>query len=560
MVAAEAEATATAEKATTEHIFREPSPAFSELICTWHGRDQETEHVKPYFARIGKQVVAGAANGGSGGDIISSRKINYENDNTNRRASAADADNNYVMLSPEVAKAVLFGKDNNNKDDGLLLSPSEVQKKSLIDKSDSQGGGDKQTTNKMECASLLPPAPMLAMKELGKLKKIDNGTTKTTAAIKPNNNTERASTGNLNIVGANRQLSATWTNLLQTTKQLVVAKRKFKQKKAKLHNICAEKLRDDVDGDEFAPPVHEKSTNDKNLISRAMTNGTHFVFNDLRNDVLDTLTDAFEKIEYDDGETIIKQGDKGDYFYVIKHGEVDFFVDNTKVGTAKKGHSFGELALLYTCRRAATAKAAASAAATTKSSIPSESKSSKTILFRVDQKCFRHILKDQMKKAKRRKLKLLHNIKPFKELEKSDLKVLAAAMEPKIIEKDEVVCTAGEPSSLFIVVQEGELEFVTQSAPSGDDKDYENKNDRKLGPGDYFGENQLSRSSDIPAEGTVTAITRVLAFTIDREVFDKDFGGLKRLKVKASDKRKLVSRASSNQFVDSVLFRAFSNV
>ena len=44
---------------------------------------------------------------------------------------------------------------------------------------------------------------------------------------------------------------------------------------------------------------------------------------------------------------IIRQGDIGDYFYVVEQGEIGFYVDGNLVGSCKKGACFGELALLY---------------------------------------------------------------------------------------------------------------------------------------------------------------------------------------------------------------------
>jgi cAMP-dependent protein kinase regulator len=312
-----------------------------------------------------------------------------------------------------------------------------------------------------------------------------------------------------------RQVSQRWSSLLRTSNAVAVAKRKFAPKKTKLNNLWADKLDDD---EPFHPPVFEKNAADKALVREAMKH--NFVFDTSDPLVLDRLADAMELVEFAAGETIIQQGDKGDYFYAITEGEVDFFVDQVRVGSAPAGRSFGELALLYTCHRAATAKASTTIG------------NGKTTLYRMDQKSFRHILKDQMKHSRRDKLQLLHKIKPFRDLEKSDLKVLAAAMEPIIFEKGDVVWMKGDPSPRFCAVQEGELAFTNITIGNRECKD------KKLGPGDYFGEQTLGNRD--PAEGTVTALTRVLAFCIDRQTFDRDFGGLKRLVDKSIDKRRLV--------------------
>ena len=46
-------------------------------------------------------------------------------------------------------------------------------------------------------------------------------------------------------------------------------------------------------------------------------------------------------------EIIIKQGEEGDYFYVIEHGLFEIFVNSQLVLEVGNGGSFGELALMY---------------------------------------------------------------------------------------------------------------------------------------------------------------------------------------------------------------------
>jgi hypothetical protein len=56
-------------------------------------------------------------------------------------------------------------------------------------------------------------------------------------------------------------------------------------------------------------------------------------------------------------ETVIKQGDEGDNFYVVDEGVFEIFVKEKKVVEVGTGGSFGELALMYNTPRAATVKA-----------------------------------------------------------------------------------------------------------------------------------------------------------------------------------------------------------
>jgi signal-transduction protein with cAMP-binding, CBS, and nucleotidyltransferase domain len=57
------------------------------------------------------------------------------------------------------------------------------------------------------------------------------------------------------------------------------------------------------------------------------------------------------------GVTIFDQGSLGNFFYIIKEGEVELFINQNHIKTLIKGESFGELALLHGASRSGTIKA-----------------------------------------------------------------------------------------------------------------------------------------------------------------------------------------------------------
>ncbi|CAO3617742.1 unnamed protein product [Cunninghamella blakesleeana] len=74
------------------------------------------------------------------------------------------------------------------------------------------------------------------------------------------------------------------------------------------------------------------------------------------------IADALESVYFDDGETVINQGDVGDQFYIIESGEAVFYKSGDdgvqkEVNQCGRGSYFGELALLNDSPRAATVKA-----------------------------------------------------------------------------------------------------------------------------------------------------------------------------------------------------------
>lgn len=73
------------------------------------------------------------------------------------------------------------------------------------------------------------------------------------------------------------------------------------------------------------------------------------------------------------GETIIKQGEEGDEFYLLDKGQVDIIVGDNKVAQLGSGSYFGEIALLEKCKRTASVVASA-----------------KSSLFSLEQQDFEH--------------------------------------------------------------------------------------------------------------------------------------------------------------------------
>ncbi len=75
---------------------------------------------------------------------------------------------------------------------------------------------------------------------------------------------------------------------------------------------------------------------------------------------LDQLIHAMDKRPFKRGETIIKQGDHGETFYILGSGSVlvyrksGFFGRNRQVATLKKEAFFGEMALIDDIERTAT--------------------------------------------------------------------------------------------------------------------------------------------------------------------------------------------------------------
>jgi hypothetical protein len=73
--------------------------------------------------------------------------------------------------------------------------------------------------------------------------------------------------------------------------------------------------------------------------------------------VLEQLADRLAEVRAPAGEEIIRQGDRGDRFYVIEDGTVEVAVDGGPPRELGRGESFGEIALLRDVPRTATVTA-----------------------------------------------------------------------------------------------------------------------------------------------------------------------------------------------------------
>ena len=77
----------------------------------------------------------------------------------------------------------------------------------------------------------------------------------------------------------------------------------------------------------------------------------------LKMDELDKLMEALKKRTCPAGNTIIKQGEPGDAFYMILTGTVEVSDKSKRLATRHAGEYFGESALVSDLPRAATVKA-----------------------------------------------------------------------------------------------------------------------------------------------------------------------------------------------------------
>ena len=121
---------------------------------------------------------------------------------------------------------------------------------------------------------------------------------------------------------------------------------------------------------EFVPPIYPKNKTELDAILALLRNS--FLTKNLNHKELKIIADAMFLKQYKAGEVIIRYGEIGSEYYVLKSGSIDVVVykEGTKptdseldskilrTKTLPAGVGFGELALLYNDKRTATVRAA----------------------------------------------------------------------------------------------------------------------------------------------------------------------------------------------------------
>lgn len=265
----------------------------------------------------------------------------------------------------------------------------------------------------------------------------------------------------------------------------------------------------------FEAPSYPKTQQQTVLIREAAA--SNFLFEDLNDSARNMIIEAMDPIEVPKGIEIITQGETGDYFYVIERGSVAFFVNDARVGEASSGDSFGELALMYDCPRAATCTA--------------ESKSVK--LWRVDQTLFKQILASSKMKEVSNDIGILKKVSFLKDLDSRYLNTIAHALTRKEYSAGHQIVKKGETGHTFYIIQSGKVKVSEIGLGESQFDDIE------LSSGEFFGERALI-TGDVRA-ANITALTDIVLMEMDGFDFKELLGPVEDLMTESRKKEYLVS-------------------
>ncbi|KAK7695531.1 hypothetical protein QCA50_000167 [Cerrena zonata] len=308
---------------------------------------------------------------------------------------------------------------------------------------------------------------------------------------------------------------------------------------ARRTSVSAESIHVDSDVDEPLPRF-EKTPEQLRRIRASIA--SNFIFRDLDEEQEQGVLMAMQEIHVGSNDVVIRQGDVGEYFYVVEQGLLHCYIRpepvfnfngqqhsnspekflapgyhpeyGKKVAECKEGSSFGELALMYGHPRAATVMAI-----------------QPSTLWSLDRITFRTII---LKAAHRRRTmyeQFLTSVPLLTSLGPEERSKIADALVSRVYSDGEAVVRQGEMGDTFFFVEDGEA-IVTKrfEDDNGQVREFKAGHLRK---GDYFGELSLLHME--PRAATVSAlvredptISRLKVAALDAHAFTRLLGPLGR--------------------------------
>nr|XP_046148088.1 cGMP-dependent protein kinase 1-like isoform X3 [Oncorhynchus gorbuscha]XP_046148089.1 cGMP-dependent protein kinase 1-like isoform X3 [Oncorhynchus gorbuscha]XP_046148090.1 cGMP-dependent protein kinase 1-like isoform X3 [Oncorhynchus gorbuscha]XP_046148091.1 cGMP-dependent protein kinase 1-like isoform X3 [Oncorhynchus gorbuscha]XP_046148093.1 cGMP-dependent protein kinase 1-like isoform X3 [Oncorhynchus gorbuscha]XP_046148094.1 cGMP-dependent protein kinase 1-like isoform X3 [Oncorhynchu len=237
----------------------------------------------------------------------------------------------------------------------------------------------------------------------------------------------------------------------------------------------------------------KKTVSETSLIIKAIQKNDFL--SRLDDEQITMMVELLVAIDFKPGNDVIKEGTEGDSMYIVAAGELLVSQADCNLRTLTCGDVFGELAILYNCKRTATVKA-------------------KTVvrLWFMERQMYRTIMTNKSKKKREQLMGFLKTSRTLKALNDSQLSKIIDSMEEVKYQNNDVIVREGAEGNTFYIILKGEVK-VTKKL-NGQEKQI-----RKMGKGEHFGELALIR--EILRTATCTAVGPVTCISIDKEVFEE---------------------------------------
>ncbi|XP_052007262.1 cGMP-dependent protein kinase 2 [Xyrauchen texanus] len=208
----------------------------------------------------------------------------------------------------------------------------------------------------------------------------------------------------------------------------------------------------------------------------------------------------YEKI-YAAEQLVIKEGEPGNYLYVLAEGLLEVIQNGKLLGQMRPGTAFGELAILYNCKRTATVKAV-----------------TQSHIWALDRQTFQTIMMRSTRARQEEYFSFLRSVSLLKDLPEEKLSKIVDCLEVDYFDKGEYIIREGEEGNTFFIIAKGEVS-VTQTTEGF----CEPQEIKTLGVGDYFGEKALI-SEDVRSANIIAKENDTQCLVVDRDNFNQMVG------------------------------------
>jgi CRP-like cAMP-binding protein len=180
------------------------------------------------------------------------------------------------------------------------------------------------------------------------------------------------------------------------------------------------------------------------------------------------------------GEIIFNQGSIGNYFYIVKEGNLQLTINEKPVKLFGYGDSFGELALLHCCERSGSVSAI-----------------NDSLLWVLERKTFRKVVEQINSSNFEENKKFIQSIPILQSLDNDQITILSSNLIKSQYEARSLIVKHGDAANCLYIVKEGEVECISKD-----------KVRRILSKGDHFGERAIlldsKRTMDVIAKSKST--------------------------------------------------------
>ncbi|CAD8084743.1 unnamed protein product [Paramecium sonneborni] len=222
----------------------------------------------------------------------------------------------------------------------------------------------------------------------------------------------------------------------------------------------------------------------------------HFVFSFLNEVQLNQLASQMFYCKLLKGQSIIKQGDNANAFFILEKGRIQVTINGESKKQLVSGDGLGELALLYDAPRSATCIAL-----------------EECYLWGIDRTTFRRTVESIMKSEYERNRKYLENATFFNHLTKEQKDAIGGVLISQKFQINQIIVNKGDQADSLFIIAEGKVGVYSDN----------NLLIRTLTRGEYFGENALLQDNCVRGL-TVKAIEESRLLALARETLTKILG------------------------------------